>query len=68
MKEKCLRVMQGRYNMNVRCNLKYMSRKDRDTDFSIAPKQLIREGVKKLSSPMIFFQHTVINCSCLFSK
>jgi len=35
MKEKCLRVMQGGYNMNIICNQKFMFCKDRGIDFRI---------------------------------
>lgn len=34
VKEKCLRIMQGSYNMNKICNYKCMFCKDRDIDFS----------------------------------
>jgi len=35
MKEKCLRVMQGGYNMNIRCNQNFMFYEDRSKDFSV---------------------------------
>jgi len=35
MKEKRIRVMQGDYSMNIRCNQKFMFSKDRSIDFSV---------------------------------
>jgi len=48
--KKCLRVMQGGYNMNIRCNQKLMFYEDRNIDFSVC---LFREYAWHLSSVLL---------------
>lgn len=58
MKENYMSVMQGGYNMNIRCNLMFMFFKDRGIDFNVA--QITYWRWVTFFFPVFFFCHDTV--------